>query len=474
MASRLFRILVPDAPLHRRTESDAPVARTSGARVAAVRRVVPGLQSPTLVSSYEGTIERILFCFPAAMVGDPALVAGYTSVIEALRAGTRFVVAHNESARPVVEQWFDRAGHDAGAVEWVPLPDHVSLTDWAEDGYVSLKDGEDGLGYLMEPWEFPRAGDALIADAVEEYTDLRASGAPLIFQGGNCLVGGDFWLLGRDYFADTIDLITGARPPVTVPPEVDADEFARTLFRTYVDAGRRLIVLGTAKAIPLRQYAGARDEAGGYHLDVAAEGAGTFQPIFHIDMFVTLVGPRAADGRFEVLVGSPRLGDERLGVTSPYALPAVYDAIAAQLEQSGFAVTRNPLVHRPTPGARLTLGRLKQLASGTDDDGRALAQAVSELSAAGARDDSEVQVRNWHHVTWNNCLVERSAADGDHVYLPTYGHGDNADLKVIDDEMLELWRERGFSVHALADFNAFAARQGVVHCIKKYVTRAGG
>ena len=471
MASQLFRILVPDAPLHRRTESDAPVSRATGARVAAVRRVVPGLQSPALVSSYAGTIERILFCFPAAMVDDPVLAAGYTSVVEALRPGTRFVVAHNESARPVVQQWFERAGHDAGAVEYVPLPDHVSLTDWAEDGYVSLKDGVDGLGYLMEPWEFPRAGDALIADAVEEYTDLRASGAPLIFQGGNCLVGDAFWLLGKDYFADTVDLISGGRPPVTVPPEIDPEEFARTLFRTYVDADRRLVVLGTQKAIPLRRYAGARDGAGGYRLDVAAEGAGTFQPIFHIDMFVTLVGPRGADGRFEVLVGDPRLGDERLGVSSPYALPAVYDRIAAQLQESGFAVTRNPLVHRPTAGARLKLSRLRELASGADDDARALARAVSELTAAGARDDSDVEVRNWHHVTWNNCLVERSREQGDHVYLPTYGHGDNVDLKVIDDEVAQLWRDRGFTVHALGDFNAFAARQGVVHCIKKYVTR---
>ena len=65
---------------------------------------------------------------------------------------------------------------------------------------------------------FPRAGDALIADAVEEHTEIRASGAPLVFQGGNCLVGDDFWLLGTDYFADTLDLLAGPRPPVTVPP----------------------------------------------------------------------------------------------------------------------------------------------------------------------------------------------------------------------------------------------------------------
>ena len=174
---------------------------------------------------------------------------GYTSVIEALRAGTRFVVVHNESARPTVEGWFADAGHPAENLEFVPMPDWVSLTDWAEDGYVSLKDAADDSGYLMEPWSFPRAGDSLIADAVEEYTELRASGAPLVFQGGNCLVGSDFWLLGTDYFADTLDLLAGSRPPVSMPPDADPEEFAQGLFSTYVDAARRLILVGTRRPI---------------------------------------------------------------------------------------------------------------------------------------------------------------------------------------------------------------------------------
>ena len=40
--------------------------------------------------------------------------------------------------------------------------------------------------------------------------------------------------------------------------------------------------------------------------------------------------------------------------------------------------------------------------------------------------------------------------------------------------MADLWESRGFSVHLLGDFNGFAERQGVVHCIKKYVTRGAG
>ena len=80
-------------------------------------------------------------------------------------------------------------------------------------------------------------------------------------------------------------------------------------------------------------------------------------------------------------------------------------------------------------------------------------------------------VREWHHVTWNNCLVENSAAAGRHVYLPTFGHGAESDLAAVDRHMSDLWEGLGFEVHLLADFNSFARRQGVVHCIKKYLRR---
>jgi hypothetical protein len=188
-------------------------------------------------------------------------------------------------------------------------------------------------------------------------------------------------------------------------------------------------------------------------------------------MFLTLVG-ESADGAFEVLVGSPTLADERLGTSSPYALANVYDRIAADLTAAGFAVRRNPLVHRSTTGATFSLAELKDMSTGPQEDG--LARAVAELAAAGAGHATPVTVRTWHHITWNNCLVENSATVGKHVYLPTFGHGRNADLAVIDSDMRELWEGLGFSVHALGDFNPFAERQGVVHCIKKYVARGGG
>jgi hypothetical protein len=465
----LYRVLVPDAPQHRRTEGDGPGGPGASPRAAAARRVVPGLQAPGLTSSFAGSIDRILFSFPAWAVADPKLPPAYTSVLGALRVGTRFIVVHNPSVRPVIEQWFTAAGHPLDNVDFVPVPDYVLITDWAEDAYVSLKDADDDTAYLMEPWSFLRAGDALIADAVEEHTAIRASGSPLVFQGGNCLIGSDFWLLGADYFADSVALLSGSSSPVPVPAGTDPRTLVATLFSTYVESRRRLIQIGTRKPIPLRDYVGTK-EGDDHFLDLPTGGAGTFQPIFHIDMFITLVG--ADDGGpFQVMVGSPTLADQHLGTSSPFGLADVYDGIAKELENQGFAVTRNPLVHRPTLGPTYELRRLRELSM--QPDGETLVPAVAELTAAGADDGTKVRIRDWHHITWNNCLVENSQTVGKHVYLPTFGHGPQADLAAIDDEMKSLWESLGFTVHLLGDFNPFAARLGVVHCIKKYVTRGG-
>jgi hypothetical protein len=157
-----------------------------------------------------------------------------------------------------------------------------------------------------------------------------------------------------------------------------------------------------------------------------------------------------------------------LGTQSPYALDAVYDRFAADLQAQGFEVTRTPLVHRPTLGETFTLGELKDIAR--QNGSPALTDAVRELTSGGAPDTATVTVRSWHHITWNNCLVERTGRGGD-VYLPTFGHGDAADLQSIDGHMRKLWEGLGFHAHMLGDFNEFARRQGVVHCIKKYLQR---
>ncbi len=470
-SSSLYRQLVPDAPLYRRTDHDVYATPESERRAKLASRLArpaqPGLQTPALVSSWRGAIEQLLFSFPTYGVAATELNAAYKSVITAMRRGTKFAVVHHESRRWDVEEWFDAAGHPKANVTYVAVPDYVTFTDWAEDPYVAVIDVADDTAYLMEPWEFPRAGDALLSESVQEHVALRSGQAPLVFQGGNCLIGDDFWLLGKDYFADSIALVEGRDAPVTVPDGTTSAEFVRRLFRNYVDGRRKLVVVGTKRPIPLREFYGSRAD-GRFYVDIAGDGAGTYQPIFHIDMFITLVGP-GAGGEFDVLVGSPALGDEILGTRSPFAADDVYDGIAQQLASRGMNVRRNPLVHRPEVGRTFTVAELRLIAG--QPGNQSLLDAVNDLVTLGAKETSTANIRTWHHVTWNNCLVENSASVGRHVYLPTFGHRPNEDLEPVDEAMKALWEELGFTVHLLGDFNAFARRQGVVHCIKKYLRR---
>lgn len=460
-----YRFLVPSAPHHRRTDADSfPAFDSTRAATLNVFRARPGVQQPRLISSWAGTIDSLLLAFPTYGVQDAELRAGYRSVVDAMRVGTRFVVVHHERDRQTVEEWF--AGHPAANVSYVPMPDYVDFTDWAEDGYLALVDGDENETYLLEPWSFPRSGDSLIADTVEEYTPVRASQAPLVFQGGNCLIGDDFWLLGTDYFLDTLELIRTGELPISVPPGWTEVQFVRELFTRHVDSARELQLVGTRRPLGLKKYY-ATVEAGQFLLDLPGGGTGDLQPIFHIDMFVTLAGP-GQDGRFRVLVGSPDLADAALGTRSPFSLQAAYDEIAASFAERGFDVVRNPLVHRPQITQQLTFAALQDFASTAD--GAELREVVASFAAAGAQAASTVKVRSWHHITWNNCLVENSSS-GRTVYLPTFGHGAQADLAVIDDSMEQLWGGLGFEVVRLADFNAFASRLGVVHCIKKYLGR---
>ena len=196
-------------------------------------------------------------------------------------------------------------------------------------------------------------------------------------------------------------------------PGTTPDEFTLAQYRP---AYRARLVVGTNKPIPLRSFYGTR-VASTYFLDIASDGAGTFQPIFHIDMLITLIGKNA--GKFDVFVGSPAMADALLGRSSPFGLNDVYDTIAQQLTTEGFNVRRNPLVHQPTEGSRFQ--RLRELAQRPGNE--ELGPAVDELAAAGATVTTQVTARSWHHITWNNCLIENSTKTGRHVYMPTFGYG---------------------------------------------------
>jgi hypothetical protein len=103
--AHVYRILVPDAPLHRRTDRDTFPDPEFARRVDATnflreRTAQPGLQTPRLISSFAGSIDALLFVFPRYVVSDDRLVAASSRSTGCVPK--RFVVVHHESSR---RQW---------------------------------------------------------------------------------------------------------------------------------------------------------------------------------------------------------------------------------------------------------------------------------------------------------------------------------------------------------------------------------
>jgi hypothetical protein len=415
----------PTPGLVRRTSADySPAERRSRGVRSYLTSSTLDLRpaQPSLVSTAEGRIERMLLTIPRYAVESPALAAVYTSLLAALREDVVLTVLTHESVADEVARW-RRTPEDVV----LGVEDHLLFSVWAEDGYVIAEDAA-GDAWFVEPYAFPRYGDGLVAELVSNGTGLRKAQAPLYFQGGNVLIGDDFVLLGADYPAESLEYVGDVLAPL--PGESPA-ALVKRLYTEYLDVGRRLLYVGSRVPVPAEESRPVEIDGEEWtevvHTGNAPE---TAQPIFHIDMFITPAG-RGDDGRYRVLVGDPSLAADLLGEpVAPHAMRQVFDSVADVLERLGFDVIRNPLplVYVDDPAGR---------------------------------------VRLWYFATANNALVEPGR-----VILPTYGHGAWESLEVVDRANADLWRSLGYDVVELVDCHPLAEALGVVHCIKKYLRRS--
>jgi hypothetical protein len=407
---------------------------TTRAFEATVKKPMP--EQPRIVSSAHGAIRHLLLCYPSYAGGDDVYRDVFVDLFRQLPESVELTVVAHSSVVAELEQAAD-AERPRSQTTIVEAPNYLRYTVWAEDPYVVVEDAgsEAPRRFLVEPFTFPRVGDSVIADLVAEASDLQSLQSPLFFQGGNVLIGDDFVLIGVDYLFETLDTFLRYHPVLGLPEDRgETQDFIVDLFRQTFDRDRQILFAGTRLRVPATETRPLRID-GEEWTEVLYAGTGHHQPIFHIDMFVSLTG-RSESGRYRLLVGSPAAADRLLDRPSvPHGLNEMFDDVARQLEAQGFEVARNPLP--------LTFV-----------------------------DDPDAKERFWYFATSNNCLVQIDEAEGSHVWLPTYGHGAWSDLAVTDEANRAIWEELGFAVHQLADFNVFAQNLGSVHCIKKYLARS--
>lgn len=202
-----------------RTDRDVPAEdrrrRSATAAVAAaLLRREP--RAPSLVATADGAIGRMLLTIPAYAVREPSpatsnpYAVAYRDLLAKLPSTTELVVLTHEAVQTSVAEWLAGSGRtDTSTL--VATDDFLGFSIWAEDGYVVVTD--DGRPAFVEPAAFGRYGHALVADHVSEAADMGLFQAPLYLQGGNVLVGDDFFLIGLDYPILTFEKASFTRRP---------------------------------------------------------------------------------------------------------------------------------------------------------------------------------------------------------------------------------------------------------------------
>jgi len=285
---------------------------------------------------------------------------------------------------------------------------------------------------MVQPHSNRRSGDELASYHAARQFGWHRVKVPVYFEGGNVLVGDDFFLLGADYAVHTFQYMGDLMPEKGPHLKKSMTE----LYQQYLDRERILYLIGTTLQLPAEMRRPFKLNGEDWEeVLYPKNGEGTVQPIFHIDMFVTLAG-RNENGKYQVLVGDPRMASELLGNSyADLTTPEAFDEVAELLTRLKFEVIRNPL-----PLVYV--------------------------------DDAQERVRKWYYASYNNALVEVKSAQEKTVWLPTYGHGSWQELQRTDKRNKEIWEQLGFKVSMLEDFHPFAAFSGAAHCIKKYVERS--
>lgn len=325
--------------------------------------------------------------------------------IQDLRPGT--------GMRSVVESW-DKE------IKSLKEKGILSFRRWAQDPFLVLQ--APGWTVLLDSLHNRRLCDFFLPLEIAQQAGPEFLVRPtrLYLEGGNVLRGRRAAFIGQDLVQQNMSRLGHSEAEVL-------QEFQETLG---VEA---VLPVGLGHSVPRLQVEGGEP----------GEGGQTWQPLFHIDIFLSLGGMDAERGEEIVFLARPRL-------------------CAALLQAAG---------------------RPKVLASEAEPHADGLFEAVGQqLSAAGFRViDLPIFFYDRATFSWNNGLVE---VYGDHkrVYLPSYrcDHDPeqlNPSFEILEAQVEAIYAGQGFTVTWFRNgrfWRTLARHGGSLHCAVKVMARRGG
>jgi len=426
-----------------------------------------------LLSSVNGKITSLLITLPNEYFKkNDELYLSYLHVVEELAAkfdDTQLVLLaetegkhFNEKEQQKIDKIKSRLKNGSEVLVYcIKEANDNAFSIWSQDAFLIANpknNNNSDLKYLINPASYQRnnrrndgsIAKGVIAGLTPGYTPLNF---PSPIEGGNVLVADDFILIGQDeivhskmtdngfrkqfqsFFGDEKPLI-----PISVKyTKPKKPEELRTRSGKRGGDTRDLFIIKDTKNNQL-------------HHDIY-RWRGKEQPLFHIDLFVTLLG-RDTVGKQLIMVGEPVKGfdanelDKHTQQLFDYQFNDVERRITEclqnlerDLQKNGiqYEILRNPL----------------------------------PLTYHGYGWDT-----SWYWASYNNCLIEITDTQKT-VWLPSYGTDTDInnphwnDLKKYDEQQVNLLRRNGFKVHLFnQDFHFLASKSGSLHCMTKCLCRS--
>ncbi|WP_234497993.1 agmatine deiminase family protein [Vibrio maritimus] len=383
------------------------------------------------MSSVYGEIKRMLLTYPKSNpLPNDITLQRYKGIFESLGNNIEYIILADNSAHQSIKQTALNSGLDPDTNlnlinARVNYPAHVNRlirqisgniwecelesswhSIWAQDGYCCLKDDE-GNSILIEPLDFTRNGDNFVAEQIAARTNIQVEVTKYHIEGGNILAGDNYVIVGSDYLHYNRK-ITG-----------ETDEQITSGFQELFGV-ENIIWLGF-------------DNPVNFPIDVFQ---GTYQPIFHIDMYITL-GGKSENGRELIFVGDVNLAKSVLEQESPLVeIASSFDKTAEWLSgysQNGieFEVVRIPL------------------------------------------DLWNISNSQGTFLSYNNCIIE-VFGEAKNVYVPSYSSvaPGSINRRKLDETVASIFNEHGFNVTMLSGaYEELCKNGGSVHCITKVLDR---
>jgi len=399
--------------------------------------------SDDLIADCGGAIEEIAITFPGDLLEGqrPERAALYDAMSAQLSNYAALTVICESPTGPHVTAWARRLSLRRSPSIAACLP--ADMLDeggyWIRDPFLCSEAGNQGQ-YLI-PGKAASEGTYLGA-----WNQTPTSQVPVMMNGGNCLIGDDFWLLGAFALRDTTD---------------SYPQYGKSLVRAEAAfaslSGKTLYVIGTRprnfrqwmaciienirdriqEKQRSQQFPRPRTSHRG-DLSAWARSLGVIvpepvnQPIRHIDLYISLTGLKV-NGKRLLLVGEPKTTTNPKGPTDKDFDAKIMRSLDS-LSRNDFEIWRNPMPLLLPPGVN---------------------------SCPSNIDCRELRF-------YNNVLVQNDPAV---VWLPQFGDQELA-LRDMDEANRKIWSDLGFTVEQVYGWSTFVTSHGAVHCATKVLKRA--